>query len=162
MHQDAHEFLNYLLNELDDILEKEAKTDNETSSSPGKISNGPKLLQANGVHKEPTVTWVHKIFQVTSSSFWLHYYTRVKLNRVPKPNQIINHIPSSHQTKSNHLKKKISGCISQIWHLLLKTPFKNQMLIHLINILIEPLRILPFVIKKKQENKEKCLIIFYF
>ncbi|KAL0646752.1 hypothetical protein Bca4012_045043 [Brassica carinata] len=63
MHQDAHEFLNYLLNELDDILEKEAKTDNETSSSPGKISNGPKLLQANGVHKEPTVTWVHKIFQ---------------------------------------------------------------------------------------------------
>ncbi|CAF2114273.1 unnamed protein product [Brassica napus] len=62
MHQDAHEFLNYLLNELDDILEKEAKaakTDNETSS------NGPKLLQANGVHKEPTVTWVHKIFQGT-------------------------------------------------------------------------------------------------
>ncbi|CAN6891497.1 unnamed protein product [Brassica oleracea] len=108
--QDAHEFLNYLLNELDDILEKEAKADNETSSSPGKISNGPKLLQANGVHKEPTVTWVHKIFQVTSSSFWLHYYTRVKLNRVPKPNQnqIINHIPSSHQTKSNHLKKKKS------------------------------------------------------
>nr|VDD64329.1 unnamed protein product [Brassica oleracea] len=100
--QDAHEFLNYLLNELDDILEKEAKTYNETSSSPGKISNGPKLLQANGVHKEPTVTWVHKIFQVTISSFWLHYYTRVKLNRVPKPNQIINHIPSSHQTKSNH------------------------------------------------------------
>ncbi|CAN6906572.1 unnamed protein product [Brassica oleracea] len=62
MHQDAHEFLNYLLNELDDILEKEAKaakTDNETSS------NEPKLLQANGVHKEPTVTWVHKIFQGT-------------------------------------------------------------------------------------------------
>ncbi|KAH0875789.1 hypothetical protein HID58_073151, partial [Brassica napus] len=88
---DAHEFLNYLLNELDDILEKEAKTDNETSSSPGKISNGPKLLQANGVHKEPTVTWVHKIFQVTISSFWLHYYTRVKLNRVPKPNQIIKY-----------------------------------------------------------------------
>ncbi|KAF3606774.1 hypothetical protein DY000_02049657 [Brassica cretica] len=67
MHQDAHEFLNYLLNELDDILEKEAKTDNETSSSPGKISNGPKLLQANGVHKEPTVTWVHKIFQPIST-----------------------------------------------------------------------------------------------
>nr|VDD17546.1 unnamed protein product [Brassica rapa] len=106
--QDAHEFLNYLLNELDDIFQKEAKTDNETSSSPGKISNGPKLLQANGVHKEPTVTWVHKIFQETISSFWLHYYTRVKLNRVPKPNQIINHIPSSHQTKSNHLKKKYS------------------------------------------------------
>ncbi|KAJ4890805.1 Ubiquitin carboxyl-terminal hydrolase 4 [Raphanus sativus] len=66
MHQDAHEFLNYLLNELGDILEKEAKaakTDNKTSSSPEKISNGPKLLQPNGAHKEPTVTWVHKIFQ---------------------------------------------------------------------------------------------------
>lgn len=65
--QDAHEFLNYLLNELGDILEKEAKaakTDNKTSSSPEKISNGPKLLQPNGAHKEPTVTWVHKIFQV--------------------------------------------------------------------------------------------------
>ena len=78
--QDAHEFLNYLLNELDDILEKEAKTDNETSSSPGKISNGPKLLQANGVHKEPTVTWVHKIFQVKLN--FLHFL-------VTKPNQII-------------------------------------------------------------------------
>lgn len=79
--QDAHEFLNYLLNELVDILEKEAqatKPDNETSSSPGKIANGPKLPQANGVHKEPIVTWVHKIFQVrccpiNSISFLLRY-----------------------------------------------------------------------------------------
>lgn len=40
--QDAHEFLNYLLNELVEILEKETqatKTDNETSSSPEKIAN---------------------------------------------------------------------------------------------------------------------------
>ncbi|XP_033135406.1 ubiquitin carboxyl-terminal hydrolase 4 isoform X2 [Brassica rapa] len=47
-----------LLTCLADLFyQKEAKTDNETSS------NGPKLLQENGVHKEPTVTWVHKIFQ---------------------------------------------------------------------------------------------------
>uniref|UniRef100_A0A2P2JXZ3 ubiquitinyl hydrolase 1 n=1 Tax=Rhizophora mucronata TaxID=61149 RepID=A0A2P2JXZ3_RHIMU len=68
MHQDAHEFLNFLLNELVDILEKEAKAakiDTETSSSPEKIANGPKVVQANGTRKEPLVTWVHKNFQVT-------------------------------------------------------------------------------------------------
>ncbi|KAA8530851.1 hypothetical protein F0562_005525 [Nyssa sinensis] len=43
MHQDAHEFLNYLLNEL--------------------IANGPKTALANGDQKEPLVTWVHKNFQ---------------------------------------------------------------------------------------------------
>lgn len=69
--QDAHEFLNYLLNEVVDILEKEAKatkTEHETSSSssPEKIANGPKAPLANGVHKEPIVTWVHNIFQVSS------------------------------------------------------------------------------------------------
>ncbi|XP_049364667.1 ubiquitin carboxyl-terminal hydrolase 4 isoform X1 [Solanum verrucosum] len=67
MHQDAHEFLNYLLNELVDILEKEAsaaKSDQETSSPTEKIANGPTSVQANGVKKEPLVTWVHKNFQV--------------------------------------------------------------------------------------------------
>ncbi|KAK4777068.1 hypothetical protein SAY86_005756 [Trapa natans] len=66
MHQDAHEFLIFLLNELVDILEKEAraaKNDSETLSPPEKIANGPKNGQPNGVHKEPLVTWVHKIFQ---------------------------------------------------------------------------------------------------
>ncbi|KAJ4843591.1 Ubiquitin carboxyl-terminal hydrolase 3 [Turnera subulata] len=66
MHQDAHEFLNFLLNELVDILEKEAraaKTDPETSSPPEKIPNGLKNAHANGVSKEPLVTWVHKNFQ---------------------------------------------------------------------------------------------------
>ncbi|KAG5136557.1 hypothetical protein JHK82_021288 [Glycine max] len=60
MHQDAHEFLNFLLNELVDILEKEAqaaKTDQETSPPSEKAVNGPKNGQANGVHKEPLVTW---------------------------------------------------------------------------------------------------------
>ncbi|KAK8606979.1 hypothetical protein V6N13_052730 [Hibiscus sabdariffa] len=66
MHQDAHEFLNFLLNELVDILEKEvqaAKSESETSSPSEKTANGPKNPQANGVKKEPLVTWVHKNFQ---------------------------------------------------------------------------------------------------
>ncbi|MBA0772223.1 hypothetical protein Gotri_007638 [Gossypium trilobum] len=66
MHQDAHEFLNFLLNELVDILEKEdqaAKKEGGTSSPSEKIVNGPKNPQANGVQNEPLVTWVHKNFQ---------------------------------------------------------------------------------------------------
>ncbi|XP_019057418.1 PREDICTED: ubiquitin carboxyl-terminal hydrolase 3 isoform X3 [Tarenaya hassleriana] len=70
MHQDAHEFLNYLLNEFVDILEKEAqstKNDQQTSSSPEKIANGPRAhtpeTNGNGCQKEPIVTWVHNIFQ---------------------------------------------------------------------------------------------------
>ena len=61
--QDAHEFSNFLLNELVDILEKEAqaaKSDPETSSPTGKTANGPKNGRLNGVRKEPLVTWVHK------------------------------------------------------------------------------------------------------
>lgn len=63
IHQDAHEFLNFLLNELVDILEKESKAavkSPESSSIPEKVANGP---ESNGVHKEPLVTWVHKNFQ---------------------------------------------------------------------------------------------------
>lgn len=66
MHQDAHEFLNFLLNELVDILEKEAnavKNTPETSSPLEKVANGPSGPQANGSRKEPLVTWVHKCFQ---------------------------------------------------------------------------------------------------
>ncbi|KAF8411460.1 hypothetical protein HHK36_004011 [Tetracentron sinense] len=66
VYEDAHEFLNFLLNELVDILEKEshaAKRSPETSSPSEKTANGPKNVQANGVKKEPLVTWVHKNFQ---------------------------------------------------------------------------------------------------
>ncbi|PSS26576.1 Ubiquitin carboxyl-terminal hydrolase [Actinidia chinensis var. chinensis] len=67
MHQDAHEFLNYLLNEIVDILEKEshaAKSDPETSSPSEKLADDPKTSHANGgAQKEPLVTWVHKNFQ---------------------------------------------------------------------------------------------------
>ncbi|XP_042406278.1 ubiquitin carboxyl-terminal hydrolase 4-like [Zingiber officinale] len=66
MHQDAHEFLNFLLNELVDILEKEcnnAKSSPEGLSSLDKVANGSDNSLANGVKKEPLVTWVHKSFQ---------------------------------------------------------------------------------------------------
>ncbi|RLN08569.1 ubiquitin carboxyl-terminal hydrolase 4-like [Panicum miliaceum] len=65
--QDAHEFLNFLLNEIVDILEKEsssAKVSPE-ATSPGKVSNGAAV---DGVRKEPLVTWVHKNFQGTSTN----------------------------------------------------------------------------------------------
>ena len=68
--QDAHEFLNFLLNVLVDILEKEskaAKSSPEASAASEKVPNGPCRPQANGVHKEPLVTWVHKNFQVIKS-----------------------------------------------------------------------------------------------
>ncbi|CAA2984283.1 ubiquitin carboxyl-terminal hydrolase 3 [Olea europaea subsp. europaea] len=63
MHQDAHEFLNYLLNELADILEKEvcvAKSDQQTSSPSEMVING---CISKGPQKEPLVTLVHKNFQ---------------------------------------------------------------------------------------------------
>uniref|UniRef100_A0A0A9D3C5 USP domain-containing protein n=1 Tax=Arundo donax TaxID=35708 RepID=A0A0A9D3C5_ARUDO len=64
MHQDAHEFLNFLLNEIVDILEKESSStkDSPETTSPRKVSNG---VAVDGVRKEPLITWVHKNFQVT-------------------------------------------------------------------------------------------------
>ncbi|KAF7089732.1 hypothetical protein CFC21_092622 [Triticum aestivum] len=65
MHQDAHEFLNFLLNEIVDILEKEFSTvkDSPESTSPGGVANGEVYHLANEVRREPLVTWVHKNFQ---------------------------------------------------------------------------------------------------
>ncbi|KAJ8479392.1 hypothetical protein OPV22_023119 [Ensete ventricosum] len=71
MHQDAHEFLNFLLNELVDILERECNAANaspeasssSSSSSSEKVANGPSNPPVNGVRKDPFVTWVHDSFQ---------------------------------------------------------------------------------------------------
>ncbi|GFQ04993.1 ubiquitin carboxyl-terminal hydrolase 3 [Phtheirospermum japonicum] len=63
MHQDAHEFLNYLLNELVDILEKEARANKSDPEVPQKIANGPTNIFSNSPQKEPVITWVHKNFQ---------------------------------------------------------------------------------------------------
>lgn len=68
MHQDAHEFLNFLLNELVDILEKEASANKKLSGSltqPEKKMNGSINGIANGSQQPPVLTWVHKIFQGT-------------------------------------------------------------------------------------------------
>ncbi|KAI3827816.1 hypothetical protein L1987_01902 [Smallanthus sonchifolius] len=47
MHQDAHEFLNFLLNDLVDILEKEAaKGPAESVSPPQKIVNGHMVIRS--------------------------------------------------------------------------------------------------------------------
>ncbi|KAG6406780.1 hypothetical protein SASPL_134391 [Salvia splendens] len=58
MHQDAHEFLNFLLNQLVDILEKEC-----IKPTTENVSNGPSNGHVNGVKQEPAATWVHKNFQ---------------------------------------------------------------------------------------------------
>jgi len=55
-----------LLNELVDILEKEAKRKEEETSPPSeKAANGPNNGLPNGAEKKPLKTWVHKNFQVT-------------------------------------------------------------------------------------------------
>jgi ubiquitin carboxyl-terminal hydrolase 12/46 len=67
MHQDAHEFLNFLLNELVDILEKEANAAEKLSGNLNqqeKAINGKINGTSNGTQQQP-VTWVHKIFQGT-------------------------------------------------------------------------------------------------
>lgn len=60
--------MNFLLNEIVDILEKEFSTvkDSPESTSPGGVANGEVYHLANEVRREPLVTWVHKNFQVTS------------------------------------------------------------------------------------------------
>ncbi|CAM6124096.1 unnamed protein product [Calypogeia fissa] len=69
--QDAHEFLNFLLNALVGILEKEAKASSRPTSGhqvyPEKLANGIAngVANGNGNHQQHSVTWVHKIFQGT-------------------------------------------------------------------------------------------------
>lgn len=86
MHQDAHEFLNFLLNELTDILEKEARGRNFTEAARAErveegeesrvsgngeegalgLGSVPSTSDGNGPanrSKPPVTTWVHEIFQ---------------------------------------------------------------------------------------------------
>lgn len=57
LEQDAHEFLNYLLNECSELLEKEAK------SKAGSKANGTPTGDA-----PPGPTWIHELFQVRCSA----------------------------------------------------------------------------------------------
>lgn len=60
MQQDAHEFLNYLLNTIADLLQEERKQDKQN----GKLANGT-LDSQNNNSTPPSSTWVHEIFQGT-------------------------------------------------------------------------------------------------
>ena len=59
--QDAHEFLNYLLNECSELLEKEAK-ERDPKGQISKFLNGMRHSQPQ--HSPPTSTWITEIFQV--------------------------------------------------------------------------------------------------
>lgn len=58
MQQDAHEFLNYLLNTIADILQEERKQEKQN----GRLPNGGLDGEGGGA---PDPTWVHEIFQGT-------------------------------------------------------------------------------------------------
>lgn len=58
MQQDAHEFLNYLLNTIADILQEERKQEKQN----GRLPNGNVDSESSS---PPDPTWVHEIFQGT-------------------------------------------------------------------------------------------------
>ncbi|KAF6122481.1 ubiquitin specific peptidase 12 [Phyllostomus discolor] len=59
MQQDAHEFLNYLLNTIADILQEERKQEKQN----GRLPNGS--VDSENNNSTPDPTWVHEIFQGT-------------------------------------------------------------------------------------------------
>ena len=61
--------MNYLLNELVDILEKEAKTNGVKTPHQEQANNGISNGSINGSQERPITTWVHKLFQVNQSCF---------------------------------------------------------------------------------------------
>lgn len=61
MQQDAHEFLNYLLNTIADLLQEERKQE----KTNGRLANGTLDSQNNNSNAPPAPTWVHEIFQGT-------------------------------------------------------------------------------------------------
>lgn len=63
MQQDAHEFLNYLLNTVADILQEEKKQEKQN----GRLkNNGTAVTTAEAETENKTEpTWVHDIFQGT-------------------------------------------------------------------------------------------------
>lgn len=60
MQQDAHEFLNYLLNTVADILQEEKKQEKQN----GRLKNNGTAAEAE-TDNRPESTWVHDIFQGT-------------------------------------------------------------------------------------------------
>ncbi len=77
--QDAHEFLNYLLNECSELLEKEAKACKKRESASEYVSSSSAPAQqqqqadvppmqpeaaSSSQGQAPPATWVHELFQV--------------------------------------------------------------------------------------------------
>lgn len=62
MQQDAHEFLNYLLNTVADILQEEKKQEKQN----GRLkNNGTAVTTETEMENKTEPTWVHDIFQGT-------------------------------------------------------------------------------------------------
>lgn len=62
MQQDAHEFLNYLLNTVADILQEEKKQEKQN----GRLkNNGTAVTTETEPENKTEPTWVHDIFQGT-------------------------------------------------------------------------------------------------
>ncbi|EHB14087.1 Ubiquitin carboxyl-terminal hydrolase 46 [Heterocephalus glaber] len=57
MQQDAHEFFNYLLNTIADILQEEKKEEKQN----GKLKNDN--MNEPAENNKPELTWIHEIFQ---------------------------------------------------------------------------------------------------
>ncbi|EPS66070.1 hypothetical protein M569_08707, partial [Genlisea aurea] len=63
MHQDAQEFLNFLLNELVEIVVKETRANKSDQETPQKLANGPKNGASVAPKEERVITWVHNCFE---------------------------------------------------------------------------------------------------
>ncbi|KAF2403888.1 cysteine proteinase [Trichodelitschia bisporula] len=67
MHQDAHEFLNLVLNQVVENVEQFSKSKEEEGHAPhnGVVSNG---TMTNGIAKPQSSRWVHELFEGTLTS----------------------------------------------------------------------------------------------
>lgn len=63
MQQDAHEFLNYLLNTIADLLQEEKSQERQQNGKP--VQNGGSDGGEGEGGKDTQQTWVHEIFQGT-------------------------------------------------------------------------------------------------
>lgn len=66
MQQDAHEFLNFLINHINEIILAERQQNNNSKTKINVTENGTQHANTN---TEPT--WVHEIFQVIQSCFFV-------------------------------------------------------------------------------------------
>lgn len=118
MQQDAHEFLNYLLNTIADLLQEERKQE----KTNGRLANGTLDSQNNNSNATPAPTWVHEIFQGTLTNetrcltcetvrlAWLG----VKVARFTKHTH--THLLSSDKQQRRGLSGPFCGCGTEYLH----------------------------------------------